>query len=167
MKNFLIARNFWLAVTLWGGFWGIAPFFAPEYVFYIVNALGFAVAAGVTIAYLGGVKQSILRNDLDGAHYLVMGVVVAWFATGMRQAWYWAWRALDKPDWMIDHLFLAFLSWMVFTAGVLHLMAKDAISGAIPRENWLYLGVVIAVAIGLSLIGTLWFNQPIPFDPAL
>jgi hypothetical protein len=53
---------------------------------------------------------------------------------------------------MIDHPFVAFLVWATFMGGVMHMTAKGALDGEIPRENWIRLGLVIALGVMTGLL---------------
>jgi len=139
-------------MAIWAAFWPIAWVLPRHNLFDLVNALTVAVAIGVLVAYAPAVRRSLMRNDLSGSHYLVLGIACTWAATSVRHVWNWAWRYMDKPDAMIDNPIVAFLIWVMFTGGALHLTARDAIDGHIPSRNWVWLGVVVAVALACAML---------------
>lgn len=161
MNGILRAPHIWIAAALWGGFWLVAWVVPRAWLFDAVNALTISIGAGVLVAYAPGVRASLARRDLSGGHYLVMGIAVAWAATTARHAYNWLWRYLGQPDDMINHPFVAFLIWMLFTAGLLHLLARDAIEGQIPPRNWVTVGISVAVGLALALGFIVWL-EPSP-----
>lgn len=158
MKRIVQTSKFWVAIALWGFFW-IAAYWVPtSYLFYVTNSLTMCLAGGILIAYYPGIKDALIRRDVGGGHWLILGIAVTWFATMARIAWSWAWRILDEPEWMTHSPFLAFLVWMVATGGMLHLIAQDAISGHIPKANWVRLGLLTAGGLFLAFLIALFYT---------
>lgn len=155
------APHLWAALALWILFWPVALMLPISWLFDIVNALSVSMAIGVVTAYLPGVIDSIRRRGLSSGHYLVLGIVITWMATAVRNSWNWTWRWLGEPPWMINHIFVAFQVWVLFTAGILHMVAQDSIDGRIPRENWLKLGKWVFVGVFSAALVIVWF-EPSP-----
>jgi hypothetical protein len=155
------SRRFWIGA---GAALGFLPLVVlpRQFMFDIVNALTVAVGVGVLIAYLPGICRSLQELRWDGTHYLVLGIFVTWSATALRHLWNWIWRFLGKPAEMIDHPIVAFLVWMTFMGGVLHMTARGALDGEIPRENWIRLGVVIAAGIVTGLLVIVFLEPASP-----
>jgi len=149
-------------MILWSFFWILAWIIPSAYLFYLTNALTMCLAGGILVAYYPGIKDALIRRDVGGGHWLILGIAVTWLATLMRIGWAWLWRILEFPDWMTDHPFLAFLTWMIATGGMLHLLAQDAIGGRIPKANWIRLGVLVAVGLFLTFLIVLLFD---PINP--
>lgn len=152
MRSVLASRNVRVMAVLWGGFWPVAWFIPRDIVYDIVYALSIAACFGVVVAYLPSVKKFFFRNDLDGSHYLVIGITGMLGLTAVRQVWTWAWRILDQPESMTNSFFIAWVTFCMFTCACVHLMARDVIAGEIPRENWRWLGIVMAMAVAISLM---------------
>ena len=138
-----------------------------HYMFDVVNALTVAVGCGVLIAYFPGIVRSLAQPKWEGSHYLVLGVFVTWVATDLRHLWNWLWRFLAKPPDMIDHWFVALLVWVTFLGGVLHLTAKGAIDGEIPREYWIRLGATVAAGIAVALLVIIFLEPAVPPTPRM
>ncbi len=151
------SRHFLIGVALVLAFVPLT-YLPPIYLFDLVNALTVAVGIGVLVAYGPGIFKSFQQPRWDGSHYLVLGITATWTATAGRHLWNWAWRFMGKPPDMIDHWMVAFMVWLAFMGGVLHLTAKGAIGGEIPRENWIRLGVVVACGLATAFIVMVFFE---------
>ena len=162
MKEVLRSRNLWIMVTLWGGYWLVADLLPRPYLFDLMNSLLIAACLGVAIAYVPSVWRLWFRNDLDGPPLYVMAVVGFMAGTAARHGWNWVWRWLGKPEWMQDHIFTAWLIWVLFTTAVMQLLARDVIRGDVPKENWRWLGIVVAVGVALGLIAIIWVDPQGP-----
>ncbi len=161
MRDILRSPLIWIAAVLWGGFWVVAFAVPRSWLFDIVNALATSVGTGVCIAYWPGVRRSISGRNLNSGHYLVLGIVGAWFMNNCRHVYNWIWRYYDRPDDMINHPFVAFMVFALTTFGIMHLMAKDAIEGNIPRGNWVRLAKWITVGLALAGLVIVWL-EPSP-----
>jgi hypothetical protein len=157
----LRSRRFWICL---GAVISFLPLISlpPNYLFDVVNALTVAVGVGVLIAYFPGICKSLREPKWDGTHYLVMGIFVTWIATAVRHLWNWVWRFLGKPPDMIEHPFVAFLVWATFMGGIMHMTAKGALDGEIPRENWIRLGIVVAFGVMMGLLVIIFLEPSYP-----
>ena len=135
--------------------------------FDVVNALTVAVGVRCPDRILPGIVEVSLNRNGSGSHYLVLGMFVTWVATDLRHLWNWLWRFLAKPPDMIDHWFVALLVWVTFLGGVLHLTAKGAIDGEIPREYWIRLGATVAVGIAVALLVIIFLEPAVPPTPRM
>lgn len=144
------------------GFWGVAPFVDVRHVYAFVNAMALMVAVVIVIAYSPEVWETVRlpRKEVSGGHLLVLGIVVAWISSAERGAFSYVYRYLGEPKWMMDTLLQAFAVWVLVWGGVMHVTAKGAIHGHIPRRNWVKLGWAVAGAVALVLFG-LWFLDPL------
>lgn len=153
MKNPVLLQ----AMAVWASFW-ILPFFIPPvYLFELVNALAVSLSVGVMFAFWPGVMEAIRtpRHELEGGHYLVLGIMTGATAIVAQFAWRGVWRLWDRPDWMITHPVLAFFIYMLATGFALHLSAQGAIGGRIPRRNKVMLGVAVATALMLTFVAAI------------
>ncbi len=153
-------RTILTAIAVWLLFIPLSLLVPRIYLFELVNALAVATAFGVVVAYFRGIMAVLAtpQKEMAGGHYLILGIVVAWFAAGLEYGWRYAWRVAGEPDWMIDHPALAFLIYMSATAAALHLTAKDAIGGVVPKRNWLKLSAAVALALMFALITIIMFG---------
>lgn len=161
MKTILQSRNFWTALFTLGSFWLLPLAFHPSTVFDIVNSLGIAALVGVCVMYLPTTLKGFFRNDLDGEHYLVIGLSSLCVFVSGRFGWNWYWRSQGKPDYLIEHPIVGFLIWGVFVSACLILLARDVRKGEIPRENFRWIGLVVAGGVALSLLALAFF-EPSP-----
>jgi hypothetical protein len=160
--NVFYRRRFWIGLGAVAGFLPLV-LLPKAYLFDTVNALTVAVGAGVLVAYAPGICRSLEESRWTGTHYLVLGIFLTWIATATRHLWNWVWRYLGKPPDMIEHPFVAFLVWVTFMGGILHLAARGAIDGRIPRENWIRLGIVVAIGIATGLLVIIFLEPAHPF----
>lgn len=159
-KNF---RTFLLpGVVLFTAYWLVAPLLDRGQVYAIVNALAFVIAIAIVIAYLPEVWVTIRlpRRAVSGGHLLVLGIVVAWASSAERGAYSYLYRYMGEPAWMRDTLVQAFAVWVLVWGGVMHVTAKGAVHGTIPRRNWVRLGFAVAGAVLIVLAG-LWLLDPL------
>lgn len=160
MKDLLRSRTLWWSMLAWLGFIPLAVFLDRDSLFDLMYGLATAIGIGVLISYLPGIVVAIKAPQPSGAMLLVLGIACSWSATAGRTIWSWVYRFLDKPAGMIDHWSLAFLVWVIFWGGVLHMSAKDAIDGQIPRRSWIKVGAIVAIAIAtMVVLGVLYDNR--------
>jgi hypothetical protein len=161
MMGIFRSRRFVIAVLAVLGFLPLI-FLQRHYMFDVVNALTVSVGVGVLIAYFPGIWRSLMEPRWSGSHYLIFGIFLTWVATATRHLWNWVWRFLGKPPEMIDHPIVAFMVWLTFTGGILHMMAKGALDGEIPRENWIRLGVMVAIGVVTGLLVIIFLEPSYP-----
>jgi hypothetical protein len=152
----LKSKNLWVVVALTAVFFLIAPFYPRSYVFDVVNALSIAACIGVLVMYYPSVSKKlgtwlwIFRNDLSGVHYFIIAVMGLLLYVTVRHVYNVTWRWLGKPEWMIDHLFVAFMIWWTFMIAVMALLSRDMEEGIIPKENWRWIGIFVTLGIALA-----------------
>jgi hypothetical protein len=152
----LRSKNFWIIVALSVLYWAAAPFVNRSVMFDVVNAFSIAGAIGVITMYYPSVAKKrnnwlwIFENNLEGVHYFIIGVMGLLLYTGVRHTYNVAWRWMDKPAWMIDHLFVGYMIWGVSMVCIMHLLSRDMEQGEIPRENWRWVGIFVTLAIALA-----------------
>lgn len=159
MKRVVMSSKLWVAFVLWASFWVFVQFLPNDLLFYLVNALAMCVAAGVLIAYYPGIKDALIRRDVGGGHWLILGIAVTWGATMIRIGYAWLWRLLGQPEWMSQSPILAFITWMIVTGGMLHLIAQNAINGQIPKGNWLRLGLWTTAGLFTGFLISILFGD--------
>lgn len=139
----LVAANvlFFLAVT----------FVSPESLLEIVISLSIAVGIGVVAAYIPGAFRALINDPRRGGQFLILGILAIWFALIGRSVWSYVYRYSGHPEWMVSDPILAYFVWLSVIGGLLHLLARGALDGNIPRSNWLYAVAVFAAGIGLFL----------------
>jgi hypothetical protein len=145
----------------WAAFWILPPFLTRTELFDVVNALSCTVAIGIIMRYGRGALAALRTqhwDNLERAHFLTLGIAIAWVAIAARNTFTWVWRATGYPPWMLDHPFWAFTVYAVATAGALHIVAADVIENqvdptGVPRTVyrwgmlWLYVGLGFALGI--------------------
>jgi hypothetical protein len=156
MMIILKSKNFWIVVGLSLVYWLFAPVMSRSYVFDIANAFSIAGAIGVIVMYYPSVAKKlgtwlwIFKNDLEGVHYFIIGVMGLLFYTASRHVYNLTWRWMGKPEWMIDHLFVGYMIWFVAMVCLMHLLSRDMERGEIPRENWRWVGIFVTLGIALA-----------------
>ena len=137
-----------------------ALFLLPlETLLIVLDGIAIAMGSMLVGTYIWGLRN--LRTSDAGGYILVLGICIAWTAIMVRLGWFMVWRILDHPDWMDGHWIHPVTVWVIIVGGYMHLTARNAIGGAIPRSNWLLLpGAVLAgIVVALILLGlNYWFN---------
>jgi hypothetical protein len=173
MMTILKSKNFWLAVAFSTAYWMIAPHVQKAYLFDVLNAFSIAGAIGVIVMYYPSVAKKlgtwlwIFKNNLAGVHYFIIGVMLLLLYIATRHLWNTVWRWLDKPPWMQDHLFTGFLIFCTILVCVMHFLVRDMEEGQIPRENWRWVGVFLAIGIAIASLFIIVFDPSAGFDEIL
>lgn len=142
----------WGAVFTLVAFWAVAPFVPRKLLFDVLNAVVSAVGLGVIAAYLPGVWITLRTNLASTGHFLVTGIALTWVASNGRTFWNWAWRYYGKPDYMIDHLMVAFFLVVLIMGGILHLAAKDVIEEKVPTRTWRKAGILLSLGFAIGFL---------------
>jgi hypothetical protein len=156
MMKLITSRTLWTAIGLWALFWPMAFGMTRHALFDLLNALSVSVGVGVLIAYLPATYKALTTSHRTGGDLLVLGINCTWFAVIGRQIYLWWWRwhtnieAINRGEGPLNHVFFAFLVWMLILGGVLHLSARGAIEG-IPPVNWVIIGGTVASGLALFL----------------
>lgn len=117
----------------------------------VVNGMLFGVSVMVAWAYGPGALASIRAKQMNRVEHLMLGICLAWAATGMSRLWVLLLINLERPEWMLGNHILPFVYFLIVLAGILHLTAPNTVPDATGKmhTNWWY--VVGALAIGLVL----------------
>lgn len=164
MMTIIKSRNLWVGLLISAAFWALAPLFPRSYVFDVTNALSIAGCVGVLVMYYPSVARKtgswlwVFKNDLSGAHYFVIGLIgfVSYIAS--RHLWNQVWRWLGKPDWMQDHLIVAYLIFGTSVLCLMHLLSRDMEEGKIPSENWRWVGIFTAIGVAMAGLMIAFFD---------
>lgn len=154
MTRFVRNRIIVFIAIAWFAYWLIAPFIARSFFFELINGLLASLSVGVMFSYFPGAWRALRDRPykLSGGHLLVLGVVL--FQAGIVGlfTWSWAFRVLNEPPWMVDNLLRGWLIYLLFIAGILHLMAGDLDHEAMPTRGWLRIGVFVAIGLGIGVV---------------
>ena len=154
------SKMLWAGLAVWASFWVLVPLVATPHLFDLVNALSASIGIGVIVAYSRGIYDALTTKNRVGGHYLILGIACTWLGASIRTIYNWIWRWLDKPEGMIDHPFVAFMMFVVFTGGALHLTAQNAIEGCIPRKNWIVLGAIVSASLFMTFTLAIVLGSP-------
>jgi hypothetical protein len=139
----------------WLAFWPMAWMMPRLPLFDIINSLSVSIGIFVLWAYLPGVVAALRKgDDLDKAHFLILGIFITWIAMISRTNWLWGWRYLGEPEGGLDHVLVAFIAWLVVTGGVFHLLAPRVLDGNVPRAGWsaLTMSILFGLVLGVIVI---------------
>jgi hypothetical protein len=122
-----------------------------------VNGMLFGVSTMVAWAYGPGAIQSLRARSMNRVEHLMLGIALAWAATGLSRLWVLMLVNLDRPEWMLGNHILPFIYFLIVLAGILHLTAPATVPGVADemRTNWWY--VVGALVIGLAFTSVVMF----------
>lgn len=135
-----------ILTTYWLVAWGLSGAIMSE----VVNGMLFGVSIMVTWAYGPGAITSLRAKELNRVEHLMLGIALAWAATGLSRLWVLMLINLGRPEWMIGNHTLPFIYFLIVLAGILHLTAPGTVPDAAGKmqTNWWY--VVTALLIGLA-----------------
>jgi hypothetical protein len=160
----LFSNVVWLGLILWIGFLPFIFLVPRQELFEMLNAIVFAIAAGVVVGYAPGVWQALksdIRN-LRSGDALQIGIAIGWVATAFVFGVLWWWRLSGKDSELIDHGLTAFSRWMLITAGFMHLAASGSVDGRVPLKSYLRAGIMTTVGIILGVVAITLAQDRIP-----
>jgi hypothetical protein len=134
-----------IMIAYWLVAWSLSGSIMSE----VVNGMLFGVSVMVAWAYGPGALASIRAREINRVEHLMLGIALAWVATGLSRLWVLMLINLNRPEWMIGNHILPFIYFLIVLAGILHLTAPANVPDAAGRmhTNWWY--VVAALIIGL------------------
>jgi membrane protease YdiL (CAAX protease family) len=146
ISNFTVWLSLALVVLLFVPFVAFIP---RQSFFEGLNAICMAVAAGVMVGY-GKPAWTTMRlpiHKVDSAELLVVGIVVCSLAIVGIFGGLWLWRALDKPDYVIDSVEFAFTRWLFAFGAFTVLVSAQSSNGAVNGRAYGKAGLVVAAAV--------------------
>lgn len=150
---FLKSRFFWLFVVPNIIFAGIALATNASALISVFNAALFAVAIGVCLAYGPPVATILLSTrPLDRADWLGLGIFCSWFSIVIIRGWSIVWRALGKPEWLLESDIVTYALYMQLCAAIFHLAAPGALGDRVPPRRWINIGIAVATFIFIALV---------------
>lgn len=135
----------------------------------LLNFVLFAISSGVCIAF-SPIVWSIFYDELplDRSDYLAFGIWLGFWSLLLRTGVNIVWRLTGMHLNMINTPLTTYIMFTAIAAGILHLLAPEAVKSKIPPRQWLRLGVVVTASLLLAFgVGYLFnFNgyRPIPSD---
>jgi hypothetical protein len=146
VNNFTVWFSLALVLLLFVPFAVLVP---REPLFEGLNAVCMSIAAGVMIGY-GRPAWRTMRlpiHAVDSAELLVVGIVICSFAIVGVFGAQWLWRAMDKPDFIIDSIPVAFTRWMLAFGAFTVLVSAQSSNGAVNSRAYAKAGLVVAAAV--------------------
>lgn len=135
-----------IMIAYWLVAWGLSGTVMSE----VVNGMLFGVSVMVAWAYGPGALASLRAQKLHRVEHLMLGIALAWVATGLSRLWVLLLINLHRPEWMVGNHTLPFIYFLIVLAGILHLTAPSSVPDAAGKmhTNWWY--IVSALIIGLA-----------------
>lgn len=160
----LKSRFFWLFIVPNIVFAVIALSTNASTLISVFNAALFAVAIGVCLAYGPPVFDSVLGSRyLDRADWLGLGIFCSWFSIVVMRGWSIVWRAVGKPEWLLESDIVTYALYLQLFAAVFHLAAPGALGDRVPPRHWINIGIVVAVLI-FTALGLGYFFDALAID---
>lgn len=133
----------------------IAYFTSATQLIGALNGISLALSAGVCVAFLPAMHGILFNSkSLDRGDYLSLGIWLTWFAVIMQAVWSIIWRARGMPLWMASTDFTSFFLFSRVMGAVFHLAAPGAIDNQIPPRRWIWIGILIALAVSLVILAS-------------
>lgn len=113
-------------------------------------ALLIAISPFIVLLYQQKVRGRWQDHARGDGYILALGICLAWSGEFLVRSWWFAWRILDEPLWMIAHPVIPLFIGLKCAGGILHAVAplrsrgrptQIALGGAIMAA---WLGVVVA-----------------------
>jgi len=146
------------AVAIVGGYALAAQFVQADALIEFLSVVLLALAVGVAVGYTPGLYKAARTNALDYANLLITGIVLGMVATAFLRTNILFWYNGGQPSWLLTHHLLGMsLLWHI-VACVLHLLAPEAVDGAIPRRRWLVMGGMVSA--GMFAAGSITLLDP-------
>ncbi|WP_407529468.1 hypothetical protein [Methylobacterium oryzisoli] len=117
-----------------------------------MRVLQSAVAAVVCYIYWPDAWAAIRTNAPERGDYLVLGIYTGWLATMCQGLYSVTFRLAGNPMWLINADPVGLWIMMSVMAGVLHVLAPEAIGGTVPRRNRIAVGGGLGCAIVVVLV---------------
>jgi hypothetical protein len=145
----------------WLLYWPVTYVIDRHMLLEFVNGMIAALSVGITLAFFPGAWRALRERpyQMSGAHLLVLGINLVQISIVGLFTWGWVYRLLDKPYWMVDHLFRGWLVYLLFIGGLLHLMAADIDHDAMPSRGWLHVCAAIAAGLGVAVVLLLFVGR--------
>lgn len=118
------------------------------------NVVMLSLAFGIVVAYAPSVWQDLKSATLDGAAILSIGIFASWSAIIYRTGSSILWRLNDKPVEWLDSGVWGFHIGISCFAALCHLIAPEAVSGRVPKRQWVRIGIMVAfgVFVGAGMV---------------
>lgn len=154
----------WLVILVaWVAFVPLGLLADRQDLFESINAMIMAVASGVAVGFWPRAWRALRMpvHILDAADLLIIGIVVCSVAVTVIFGGQWLWRALDKPEWIIDSFFLAFTRWAFLTGAIMVLTSSATrVNGIVTPGMFRRSCVVVMVALGVAMALSIFFGLP-------
>lgn len=148
-----VAYSMVLAVAVYVGIAYLVPF---KTMLQFLNTLTLSVAVAVVFSYAPvWISTLWTTRSLSGPEWLSLGIGATWTAEVGQRIWSIAWRGLRQPEWMTQSPAIPFMIALTLIGGVMHITAPGAVDGVVPRQNWIWLGAAVGVAV-FSFFMTTW-----------
>lgn len=161
MINFGVTRNsaVWITFITLISFWFLALIFDQRIMLEVASGLALGAAGTLTLQWLGSAIRAMRDGPSEGPGMLAMGLVGMGCSLMLQRFYANVLRWLDRPDWIVDSSFAAFIPWIMFTACVLMILAPGTKKNDVPTRNYVWfmfaagVGIFIAgISVGYSLV---------------
>jgi hypothetical protein len=150
-------------VAAWIAFMPLGLLVERQDLFEVINAMIMAVASGVVVGFWPRAWAALRMpvHILDAADLLIIGIVVCSVSVTVIFGGQWLWRALDKPEWIIDSFFLAFTRWAFLTGAIMVLTSSATrVNGIVTPGMFRRSCVVVMAALIVALSLSVFFGLP-------
>lgn len=121
--------------------------------------LGISIA--ITLMWAPAAVTALREGAGDGWHQLNLAIMLTWFTIAVQRIWAIVYRWMDRPDWMADSHYSAFVTYLIMLAGMLYIISPGTESGQVPTKNWTVMiasvgagGVVAGIMIGKFVLSS-------------
>lgn len=153
-------------------FWTTAAMLPVTVVLLLSNSLMLSASVGVAVAYGPVAVRAVLdENRSPRSQRILLGIFYAWAFGSIWRIHSLIWLKAGSPGWFVNNDLIAFYQSGVTLGALYHLTSPGAVGGErgerVPSLKWLAAGVVVAVAVMLTLVLTTYDIDTSRFVEAL
>jgi hypothetical protein len=147
--------------TLWVILAAVGLLFIPAVIFIerrelfeALNAVCIAASVGVCVGYASSTWRAIRMppHQMTAAHLVIVAAFLICMSLAIVFAGQYAWRAMDKPDWVIDSWPVALSRWTLAGGLVIYLATNYSRNGEIVVGAYRRTAILVALAVLIASI---------------
>ncbi len=146
------SRLFWAGLILLFGYVAIDSIVPNADMILAMRVLQAAIAGVVCYIYWPDALAAIRNRQPTMGDYLTLGIFFGWLATHCQALYSIMFRLAGSPMWLINADPIGVWISISVMAGILHVLAPEAIGGVVPRRNRVAVGSGLGIAIAVVLL---------------
>lgn len=153
-------RMLMLALAAIASYWVLPIFITGTTLQVLFNSAVFGVATSILITW-GPAAIYALRRGVTGENQSIVATFTLWSVVWLQRVYSITFVVLDRPWWLTNSAFPAFLAYLIGVTGILFLVAPIAVDDAKDRYRW---RLVAALSLGFAFAAAAYYLQLHGFD---